>query len=91
MSPKPSFTGILAPSTSLRSARRHPNELDRLIKGVLTRLFGWLAHDTSHVSVHPTRTACVDSETLVLTRKYGGDCIDACFANTIALTFVAEA
>jgi hypothetical protein len=60
-------------------------------KETLTRLLGWLPHDTSHISIHPTWTACVDNETWVLTRKYGSDCVDTRFADTIALTLVAKA
>jgi hypothetical protein len=58
---------------------------------MLTWLLGRLSHDTSHVSVHPTWTACVDDETWVLTRKYGSDCVDTRLADTVALTLVAKA
>lgn len=58
---------------------------------MLTRLLRWLSHDTSHVSVHPTWTACVDSEARVLARENSGYSIDACLADAVALALVAKA
>ena len=61
------------------------------LETILTGLLRWLAHDTSHVSIHPTWTACIDGEARVLTRENGGDCIHTSFADTVALTLVTKA
>jgi hypothetical protein len=89
MSPKPSFTGIFAPSTRV-SVSKFAIGLNRARTG-LTRLLGRLAHDTSHVSIHPTWTARVDDKTRVLTCENGRYGIHACLADTVALALVTKA
>ena len=84
ISPNPSRIGILAPSAS--TGFQCHGQLTRGTDNELTWwLWGLRTNHLSHIGGDPARTASIDGQTWILAGKYGGQRIDARFADAVCL------